>query len=164
MRWSNILIPTLKEDPADTETTGHKLMIRAGLIRKLASGIYSYLPLGFRALKKAEAIVREEMDKVDAQELLLPALQPVELWHKSGRYNDLGEDMIKFIDRHKKEMVLGPTHEEVITELVRNEVHSYKQLPLILYQIQTKFRDELRPRFGVIRSREFIMKDAYSFD
>ncbi len=164
MRWSDILIPTLKEEPAEAETASHKLMIRAGLIRKLASGLYSYLPLGLRVLKKVESIIREEMDKAGAQEVLLPALQPAELWHKSGRYNDLGEDMLKFIDRHKKEMVLGPTHEEVITELVKNEARSYKQLPLILYQIQTKFRDEVRPRFGVIRSREFIMKDAYSFD
>lgn len=164
MKWSDILIPTLKEEPAEAETVSHKLMIRAGLIRKLASGIYSYLPLGVKVLKKVKAIIREEMDSSGAQEVLLPALQPAELWHRSGRYNDLGSDMLKFIDRHKKEMVLGPTHEEVITELVKNEVRSYKQLPLILYQIQTKFRDEVRPRFGVIRSREFIMKDAYSFD
>jgi prolyl-tRNA synthetase len=164
MRWHNLLIPTLKEDPAEAEIISHKLMIRAGLIRKLSSGIYSYLPLGLKALKKAQNIIREELDKAGAQEVLLPALQPSELWHDSGRYIELGEDMLKFTDRHNKEMVLGPTHEEVVTELVKNEVHSYKQLPLILYQIQTKFRDELRPRFGVLRSREFIMKDAYSFD
>lgn len=164
MRWTQALIPTLKEEPAEAEVISHKLMIRAGLIRKLAAGAYSYLPLGFRVLKKIEAIIREEMDAKGAQEVLLPALQPSELWKESGRYEDLGEDMVKFIDRHKKEMVMGPTHEEVITSTVRGEVKSYKQLSLILYQIQTKFRDEMRPRSGVLRSREFIMKDAYSFD
>ncbi|KPK38102.1 MAG: prolyl-tRNA synthetase [Omnitrophica WOR_2 bacterium SM23_29] len=164
MRWSEGFIPTLKEEPAEAEIISHKLMIRAGLIRKLTAGAYSYLPLGFRVLNKIESIIREEMDAKGAQEVLLPALQPSELWKESGRYEDLGEDMVKFIDRHKKEMVMGPTHEEVITGLVHGEVKSYRQLPLILYQIQTKFRDEMRPRFGVIRSREFIMKDAYSFD
>lgn len=164
MRWSEGFIPTLKEEPAEAEVVSHKLMIRAGLIRKLTAGAYSYLPLGFKVLKKIETIIREEMDAKGAQEVLLPALQPSELWKESGRYDDLGEDMVKFIDRHKKEMVMGPTHEEVITDLVRGEVKSYKQLPQILYQIQTKFRDEMRPRSGVLRSREFIMKDAYSFD
>lgn len=164
MKWSEGLIPTLKEEPAEAEVISHKLMIRAGLIRKLTAGAYSYLPLGFKVLKKIESIIRQEMDAKGAQEVLLPALQPSELWKESGRYEDLGEDMVKFIDRHKKEMVMGPTHEEVITNLIRGEVKSYRQLPLILYQIQTKFRDEMRPRFGVIRSREFIMKDAYSFD
>jgi prolyl-tRNA synthetase len=164
MRWAQTLIPTLKETPQDAEAKSHILMIRAGLIRKLTSGAYSYLPLGLRVLEKAMRIIREEMNKKGAQELLLPALQPPELWRQTGRYDALGEVLIKFIDRHKKENVLGPTHEEVITSLVANEVKSYKQLPLILYQIQTKFRDEPRPRFGVLRSREFIMKDAYSFD
>lgn len=164
MRWSNSFIPTLKESPQEAEAASHKLMLRAGLIRRLASGTYSYLPLGFRVLKKIKAIIREEMDGRGAQEVLLPAIQPVELWQQTRRYEDLGEDMIKFIDRHKKEHVLGPTHEEVITALVKGSLASYRNLPQILYQIQTKFRDEPRPRFGVIRSREFIMKDAYSFD
>ncbi len=164
MRWSKSLIPTLKEVPQEAEAISHQLMLRAGLIRKLASGTYSYLPLGFKVIKKVERIIREEMDKSGAQEVLLPALQPVELWMESGRYSDLGEDMVSFKDRHGKEVVLGPTHEEVITDLIRKEVKSYRQLPIILYQLQTKFRDEIRPRFGVIRSKEFIMKDAYSFD
>ncbi len=164
MRWSKSLIPTLKEDPAEAEIISHKLMIRAGLIRKLTAGAYTYLPLGWRILNKVENIIREEMDNKGAQEVLMPALQPSELWKESGRYGDLGEDMIKFIDRHGKETIMGPTHEEIITDLVRNNVRSYKQLPLTLYQIQTKFRDEIRPRSGVLRSREFIMKDAYSFD
>jgi len=164
MKWSHMMLPTLKEIPAEAEAISHILMIRAGLIRKLTSGVYSYLPLGFRVLKKIEEIIREEMNKKGAQEVLMPAIHPVELWAKSGRLEALGEDMIKFTDRHKKINVLGPTHEEVITALVKNEVSSYRQLPLIIYQIQTKFRDEARPRFGIIRSREFIMKDAYSFD
>lgn len=164
MRWSKILLPTLKEVPADAEAISHILMIRAGLIRKLTSGVYSYLPFGLKVLTKIEKIIKEEMNSKGAQELLLPAIQPCELWQKSGRFEALGEDMITFRDRHKKLNVLGPTHEEVITSLVKNEVNSYRQLPLILYQIQTKFRDEARPRFGVMRSREFIMKDAYSFD
>ncbi len=159
-----MLLPTLKEVPAEAEALSHILMIRAGLIRKLTSGVYSYLPLGLMVLKKIETIIIEEMNSKGAQQVLLPAIQPIELWVKSGRYESLGEDMITFTDRHKKTNVLGPTHEEVITTLVKNEVNSYRQLPLILYQIQTKFRDEARPRFGVIRSREFIMKDAYSFD
>jgi prolyl-tRNA synthetase len=164
MRWSQALIPTLKEDPAEAEIISHKLMIRAGLIRKLTAGAYTYLPLGWRILNKVENIIREEMDAKGAQEILMPALQPSELWKESGRYTALGEDMIKFIDRHGKETILGPTHEEIITDLVRGNVKSYKELPLILYQIQVKFRDEIRPRSGVLRSREFIMKDAYSFD
>ncbi|MFH1478973.1 MAG: proline--tRNA ligase [Candidatus Omnitrophota bacterium] len=164
MRWSKYFIPTLKEIPAEAEAVSHKLMIRAGLIRKLASGAYTYLPLGLKVLKKVENIIREEMDKKGAIELFLPSLQPVELWHESGRYKALGEDLIKFKDRHDRVMVFGPTHEEVITDLVRNHIKSYRQLPITLYQIQTKFRDEVRPRFGVMRSREFIMKDAYSFD
>ena len=164
MRWTEYFIPTLKEVPAEAEAVSHRLMIRSGLIRKLASGIYIYLPLGLRVLKKVENIIREEMDKKGAIELFLPSLQPVELWHESGRHKDLGEDLIKFKDRHNRTMVFGPTHEEVITDLVRNHIRSYRGLPITLYQIQTKFRDEVRPRFGVIRSREFIMKDAYSFD
>jgi len=164
MRWTKYFIPTLKEVPSEAEAVSHRLMIRAGLIRKLASGAYTYLPLGLRVLKKVENIIREEMNKKGALELFLPSLQPVELWHESGRYKDLGEDLIKFKDRHSRVMVFGPTHEEVITDLVRNHIRSYRQLPITLYQIQTKFRDEVRPRFGVIRSREFIMKDAYSFD
>ncbi|MBU2063194.1 MAG: proline--tRNA ligase, partial [Candidatus Omnitrophica bacterium] len=164
MRWSQMFLPTLKEIPNEAEAVSHILMIRSGLVRKLTAGVYSYLPLGLKVLQKVENIIREEMDKKGAQEVLLPAIQPVELWGKSGRLKTLGEDMVKFTDRHKKINVLGPTHEEVVTLLVKNEVSSYRQLPLILYQIQTKFRDEARPRFGVIRSREFIMKDAYSFD
>ena len=163
MYWTKFLIPTHKENPKDAEIKSHRLMLRAGLIRKLASGTYSYLPLGLRALKKAERIVREEMNRAGALELLLPAIHPAELWKESGRFDILGEDMIHFKDRHGKENVLGPTHEEVITDLARHEIHSYKQLPINLYQIQTKFRDEMRPRSGVIRSREFLMKDAYSF-
>ncbi len=162
-RWSQTLVPTLKENPQEAQIKSHRLMLRAGLIRKLASGTYSYLPLGVRALKKAENIVREEMDKAGALEVLLPAIHPAELWKESGRFEILGEDMVHFKDRHGKENVLGPTHEEVITDLARRELHSYKQLPVTLYQIQTKFRDEMRPRSGIIRSREFLMKDAYSF-
>ncbi|MFH1858224.1 MAG: proline--tRNA ligase [Candidatus Omnitrophota bacterium] len=164
MRWSNSFIQTQKETPSEAEALSHQLMIRAGLIRPLASGTYSYLPLGLRVLQKVEAIIREEMNREGSAEVLLPALQPAELWQATGRYEVLGKDMISFKDRHGKLNVLGPTHEEVITLLVKGEVKSYRQLPLILYQIQTKFRDEARPRFGVIRSREFIMKDAYSFD
>ncbi|MCG3176205.1 MAG: Proline--tRNA ligase [Candidatus Omnitrophica bacterium] len=163
MRWSRTLVPTLKENPQEALIKSHRLMIRSGLIRKLASGTYSYLPLGLRALHKAAAIVREEMDRSGALEVLLPALHPADLWRESGRYAILGEDMFHFKDRHGKENVLGPTHEEIITDLVRREVRSYRQLPQLLYQVQTKFRDEMRPRSGVIRSREFIMKDAYSF-
>ena len=164
MRYSQAFIPTLKENPAEAEAISHKLMVRAGLIRRLSAGAYSYLPLGFKALKNAENIVRQEMDKAGALEILMPALQPVELWHETGRYDVLGDELVKFKDRSGKEQVIGPTHEEVITDIARAELHSYKDLPKTIYQIQTKLRDEPRPRFGVIRSKEFIMKDAYSFD
>lgn len=163
MRYSSAFIPTLREEPKEAEAISHRLMLRSGMIRRLASGVYCYLPLGWRVLKKVIEIVREEMNAAGAQEMLLPAIHPVELWEKTGRIHDLGADMIKFKNRSGKTMALGPTHEEVITWLVAGEVRSYKQLPLILYQIQTKFRDEPRPRFGVIRTCEFIMKDAYSF-
>lgn len=164
MEWSKAFIPTLKESPAEAEAISHKLMIRAALLRKLGAGAYSYLPLGLKVLRIIENIIRREMDLCGAQEVLLPTLQPIELWKDSGRYEEMGKVMISFRNRHGKEVVLGPTHEEVITDLVKREISSYRQLPLLLYQIQTKFRDELRPRFGVIRSCEFIMKDAYSFD
>lgn len=164
MRMTRAFIHTQKEIPQGAEIPSHILMIRAALIRKLAAGAYTYLPLGLKVLSKVEAIVREEMNRAGALEILLPSIQPVELWEKSGRIAALGDDMVSFTDRHGKKTILGPTHEEVITDLVAGEVKSYKQLPVTLYQIQTKFRDEIRPRFGVIRSREFIMKDAYSFD
>jgi prolyl-tRNA synthetase len=164
MRWTQSLIPTLKEDPQDAEVISHKLMIRGALVRKLFSGAYSYLPLGLKVLQKVSNIIREEMNSAGAQEVLLPAMHPPELWKKTGRYELLGAVLIKFKDRHNKELVLGPTHEEIITDLVANNIKSYKDLPLMLYQIQTKFRDEPRPRFGVMRTSEFIMKDAYSFD
>jgi len=163
MRWSQTLIPTQKETPADAQIISHQLMIRAGLIRQLTAGAYDFLPLGWRALHKAMKIVREEMDAIGASEILLPALQPMELWQRSGRDVAYGENLVKLKDRHGRALVLGPTHEEVITELVQAYVSSYKQLPLSLYQIQTKFRDEFRPRFGLLRVREFLMKDAYSF-
>ncbi len=164
MRWTQTLIPTLKEAPQEAESLAHTLMLRAGLVRMLMAGVYSYLPLGFRALFRIEAIIREEMEKAGAVELLLPALQPLELWQRTGRDQLMGEVMVRFKDRKGRTLVLGPTHEEVITDLVRAHVSSYKQLPLVLYQIQTKFRDEIRPRCGVVRACEFIMKDAYSFD
>ncbi|MGB9617170.1 MAG: proline--tRNA ligase [Desulfomonilaceae bacterium] len=164
MRMSRLLIPTLKEDPSDAEVISHKLLLRAGMIRKLTAGIYSYLPLGYRSLRKVEQIVREEMNASGAQEVLLPMVQPAELWKESGRWDVYGPELLRFKDRHDRECCLGPTHEEVITDLVRREVRSYKDLPLNLYQIQTKFRDEIRPRFGLMRGREFVMKDAYSFD
>jgi prolyl-tRNA synthetase len=164
MRWTNTFIPTVKENPQEAEAVSHILMVRAGLIRRLTAGAYSYLPLGFKALKKAEKIVREEMDSAGAIELLMPALQPVDLWKRTGRYDVIGDVMIKFTDRHGREVALGPTHEEIITDIVSKEIRSYKDLPVTLYQIQNKFRDELRPRFGVLRSCEFIMKDAYSFN
>lgn len=164
MLWSECLIPTLKEAPQEAEAISHNLMLRAGLIRSLSSGVYSYLPLGFRVLEKIEKIISGEMDAKGAQRLLLPALQPLALWKDSGRYAEIGKVMISFRDRRDKEMVLGPTHEEVITEVARAYLKSYRKLPQILYQIQTKFRDEPRPKFGVLRSCEFIMKDAYSFD
>jgi prolyl-tRNA synthetase len=164
MFWSKAFIFTLKETPQEAETASHKLMLRAGLIRMLMAGVYSYLPLGLKVLNNIQKIVREEIDALGASEVLLPTLQPQELWQRSGRDKDMGEVMIKFVDRKGRHVCLGPTHEEVITDLVRNHISSYKQLPLILYQIQTKFRDEIRPRFGLIRACEFIMKDAYSFD
>ncbi len=163
MRSSHLYLPTLKEAPADAEIKSHQLMLRAGMIRKLASGIYTWLPLGLRVLRKVEAIVREEMNRINAQEVLMPNLQPAELWQESERWDAYGPELLRITDRHQRWFCFGPTHEEVITALVRNEVRSYKQLPLIFYQIQTKFRDEIRPRFGVMRAREFIMKDAYSF-
>lgn len=163
MRSSRFLIATLKETPADAEVISHKLMLRAGMIRKMASGLYNWLPLGLRVLRKVEKIVREEMDKSGAQEVLMPVVQPAELWEESGRWQQYGPELLRISDRHDRPFCLGPTHEEVITDLIRNEIKSYKQLPANFYQIQTKFRDEIRPRFGVMRSREFIMKDAYSF-
>ncbi|MBW2310678.1 MAG: proline--tRNA ligase [Deltaproteobacteria bacterium] len=163
-RFSEFFIPTLKEVPAEAEIISHQVMLRTGMIRKLAAGIYSYLPYGLMALKKVEDIVREEMNRAGAIELLLPSVQPGELWMESGRWNYYGPELLRFRDRHNRESCLGPTHEEVITDIVRREIHSYKQLPITLYQIQTKFRDEIRPRFGIMRAREFIMKDAYSFD
>ena len=163
-RYSQFFTPTLKEIPAEAEIISHQLMLRAGMIRKLAAGIYTYLPFGLRALKRVESIVREEMDRAGAIEVLLPGVQPGDLWMESGRWDQYGPELLRFRDRHNRESCLGPTHEEVITDLVRREIHSYKQLPINLYQIQTKFRDEIRPRFGVMRAREFIMKDAYSFD
>ena len=164
MYYSKTLIPTLKEDPAEAEVVSHKLMLRTGLIRKLSAGIYCYLPMALRVLKKIEKVVREEMTKTSAEELLLPALQPSELWEETGRWQKYGKELIRLRDRHDHDFCLGPTHEEVIVDLVRKEVRSYRQLPITLYQIQTKFRDEIRPRFGIMRGREFIMKDAYSFD
>jgi len=164
MLWSKTFIPTLKETPQEAESTSHQLLLRAGLVRMLMAGAYSYLPLGLKVLENIQKIIRQEMDSIGAAELLLPALQPLELWQSTGRDKDLGEVMLKIIDRRGRKICLGPTHEEAITDLVKSNVSSYKQLPLLLYQIQTKFRDELRPRFGLIRACEFIMKDAYSFD
>lgn len=164
MKQRTMLIPTLRETPSEAEIISHQLMLRAGLIRQLVSGVYTYLPLGYRVLKRVEQIVREEMDRIGAQELLMPAIHPAELWQETGRFDTYGQELVKLQDRHERDFVLGPTHEEVITDLVRGEVNSYKKLPLTVYQIQTKYRDEKRPRFGILRSREFIMKDAYSFD
>ncbi|OHB36305.1 MAG: proline--tRNA ligase [Planctomycetes bacterium GWA2_39_15] len=164
MKWSQSLIPTLKENPSEAEIDSHKLMIRAGLIRRITAGAYAYLPLGTLVLNKVINIVREEMNRAGAIEVFLPALQPLNLLEESGRLNVFGDDLITFEDRHGKTTALGPTHEEIITDIVGNEINSYRQLPITLYQIQTKFRDETRPRFGVLRSKEFIMKDAYSFD
>ena len=164
MFWSKAFIPTLKEAPQEAESLSHKLMLRAGLVRMLMAGVYSYLPLGLRVLNNIETIIRQEMNAKGASELLLPCLQPLELWLKSGRDKDMGEVMVRFQDRRKRAVCLGPTHEEAVTDLVASCVSSYKQLPFILYQIQTKIRDEIRPRFGVVRACEFIMKDAYSFD
>src|SRR3989338_7561048 len=164
MRWTETLIPTLREVSKEAEATSHQLLLRGGFIRKLASGVYSYLPLGFRVLQNVSAVIRNEMNQAGAIELLLPALHPAEIWKQSGRYEALGADKIAFRNRSDQEFVLGPTHEEVITELGAAYLKTYQVLPKILYQIQTKFRDELRPRFGIIRTKEFIMKDAYSFD
>ena len=164
MRWSQTLIPTLKETPAEAEIASHKLLLRAGLVRKLTGGLYTFLPLGLRALRKVEQIVREEMNRAGELELLMPALQPPDIWQQSGRYESAKDVLFKVRDRAKKEWVLGPTHEEVITTLVAGEINSYRQMPKNFYQIQTKFRDEIRPRFGLMRAKEFIMKDAYSFD
>jgi len=163
MRANQILIPTTKETPSDAEIISHQLMLRAGLIRKLASGLYSWLPLGLRVLRRVETIVRQEMHRAGAQEVLMPAIQPSELWQNSGRWEQYGPELLRLKDRHQREFCFGPTHEEVITDLVRREIRSHKQLPATFFQIQTKFRDEIRPRFGVMRAREFIMKDAYSF-
>jgi len=163
MRTSRILLATLREDPSDVEVASHRLMLRAGLIRQLAAGVYSWLPFGLRVLRKIERIVREEMDRAGAQEILMPGVQPAELWRESGRWDQYGPELLRFKDRHERDFCLGPTHEEIITDLVRRDIRSYKQLPANFYQIQTKFRDEIRPRFGVMRAREFIMKDAYSF-
>ena len=164
MKTSNLLLATQRENPSDAETISHKLMLKAGLIRQVASGVYNWLPLGVKVLRKVENIVRREMENSGAQEILMPMVQPGELWKESGRWQQYGKELLIFEDRHDREFCLGPTHEEIITDLCRNEIRSHKQLPVIFYQIQTKFRDEIRPRFGVMRSREFIMKDAYSFD
>lgn len=164
MRQSQLLLNTLRESPGDAEAISHQLLLRAGLIRQLAAGIYTYLPLGRRVLRKAEQIVREEMDRAGAQELLMPAMQPAELWQESGRFEVYGPELIRLADRHGRQFALGPTHEEVITTIVKQEINSYRRLPVTLYQIQTKYRDERRPRFGLLRGREFLMKDAYSFD
>ncbi|MDP2927788.1 MAG: proline--tRNA ligase [Candidatus Omnitrophota bacterium] len=164
MFWSKVFIPTLKETPKEAESLSHQLLLRAGFVRMLMAGAYTYLPMGLRVLEKIQGIIRQEMNACGASELLLPALHPLELWQKTGRDKDLGEVMFKFQDRRGRDLSLGPTHEEIITDLIKNNFSSYRQLPLVLYQIQTKFRDEIRPRFGLIRACEFIMKDAYSFD
>ncbi|MEW5755071.1 MAG: proline--tRNA ligase [Pseudomonadota bacterium] len=163
MRASNLLIATLKETPSDAEVISHQLMLRAGMIRRLAAGLYTWLPLGLRVLRKVETIVREEMNRAGAQEVLMPSVQPAELWQESGRWDQFGPELLRLNDRHERDFCYGPTHEEIITDLARRELRSYKQLPVNFYQIQTKFRDEVRPRFGVMRAREFLMKDAYSF-
>ena len=164
MRWSRTLIPTLRDDPQEAEIPSHRLMLRAGLIRRLAGGLYTFLPFGLRALRKVETIVREEMDRAGALEILMPALQPRDIWERSGRYATMDDVMFRLTDRQGRDAVLGPTHEEVVTDLVAREISSYRQLPKTLYQVQSKFRDEIRPRFGLMRAKEFIMKDAYSFD
>ena len=164
MRYSQMLIPTTKETPAEAEVVSHQLLLRGGFIRKLTSGLYTYLPLGLAAMQKVAAIVREEMNRAGAQELLMPMVQPADLWQESGRWQKYGPELLRFKDRHDRDYCLGPTHEEVITDIARREIHSYRQLPMNLYQVQTKFRDEIRPRFGLMRGREFVMKDAYSFD
>src|SRR5271167_1524004 len=164
MRLSEYFLPLLRENPSEAQIVSHRLMLRAGMIRQSASGIYTWLPLGFRVLKKVEQIVREEQDAAGAQEMLMPTIQPAELWQESGRYEDYGKEMLRIVDRHEREMLYGPTNEELITDIFRNSVKSYRDLPKTLYHIQWKFRDEVRPRFGVMRGREFLMKDAYSFD
>ncbi|HWQ09831.1 MAG TPA: aminoacyl--tRNA ligase-related protein, partial [Holophaga sp.] len=163
MKQSKLLIQTLREVPRDADVVSQQLMVRAGMIQKLAAGVYDYLPLAFRAIRKFEEIVREELNRDGCQELLMPTVQPGELWQESGRWQFYGKELLRFQDRKGADFCLGPTHEEVITDIVRKNVRSYKQLPMNLYQIQTKFRDEIRPRFGLMRGREFIMKDAYSF-
>src|SRR5271166_4674112 len=164
MRLSQAFIPTSKETPAEAQIASHRLMLRAGMVRQQSAGIYAWLPLGFRVLKKIEQIVREEQDAAGALEKLMPTIQSAELWRESGRYDDYGKEMLRIADRHDRDMLYGPTNEEMITEIFRASVRSYKDLPLNLYHIQWKFRDEVRPRFGVMRSREFLMKDAYTFD
>src|SRR6202045_385883 len=164
MRLSEYFLPLLRENPSEAQIVSHRLMLRAGMIRQSSAGIYCWLPLGLRVLKKIEEIVREEQNAAGAQEVLMPTIQPAELWRESGRYDDYGKEMLRFQDRHERDMLYGPTNEEVITDLFRQSVHSYRELPQILYHIQWKFRDEVRPRFGVMRGREFLMKDAYSFD
>ncbi len=163
MRWSRYPIATVKEVPSEAEVISHQLMLRAGLIRRLAAGIYTWTTFGLRSLRKVEQIIREEMDRAGAHEVLMPAVQPAELWQESGRWDKYGPELLRLNDRHQRAFVIGPTHEEVITDFARRELKSYRQLPVNFYQIQTKFRDEIRPRFGVMRGREFIMKDAYSF-
>lgn len=164
MRRSQLLLPTLKETPSDAEVLSHQLMLRAGMIRQESAGIYAWLPLGFRVMKKIEQIVREEQDRFGVQEILMPTIQPADLWRESGRYDDYGREMLRITDRHERDMLFGPTNEEMVTDIFRSSVRSYRQLPMRLYHIQWKFRDEVRPRFGVMRGREFLMKDAYSFD
>lgn len=164
MRQTNLLVTTLREAPAEAETRSHQLLLRAGYIRQVAAGVYTYLPLGRRVLRRIEQIVRQEMESAGAQEVLMPSMQPAELWRESERYEVYGKELMKLRDRHDREFVLGPTHEEVVTALMRGEISSYRRLPVTVYQIQTKFRDERRPRSGLLRGREFLMKDAYTFD
>ena len=163
MRFSNFPISTTKETPADAEVISHQLMLRAGLIKRIAAGIYTWMPLGLKVVRNVERVVREEMENADAVEVAMPVVQPAELWQESGRWDQYGPELARLKDRHERDFCLGPTHEEVITELAKSEIKSYKRLPINYFQIQTKFRDEIRPRFGVMRSREFVMKDAYSF-
>src|SRR5271170_843874 len=164
MRLSEYFLPLLRENPSEAQIVSHRLMLRAGMIRQSSAGIYSWLPFGLRVLRKVERIVREEQDRAGAQEILMPTVQPAELWRESGRYDDYGKEMLRLRDRHDRDMLYGPTNEEMITEIFRGSVRSYKDLPKLLYHIQWKFRDEVRPRFGVMRGREFLMKDSYSFD
>ena len=164
MKMSNLYAPTLREVPAEAEVVSHQLMLRAGMIRKATGGVYSYLPLAWRTLRKIEQIVREEMDAKGGQEIAMPIVQPAEIWQQTGRWDVYGDEMFRLKDRHQRDFCLGPTHEEMVTTLVKSDVRSYRQLPLLVYQIQNKYRDEIRPRFGLMRGREFIMKDLYSFD